>query len=159
MNGPRYVQTLFDYHYGLYDRVWDSIMTLSDAQFVQAIDYSHGSVRDQMVHVATTDISWLKGLQGDPAAREFTLAPADYPTRDSARVLWDETAQQVKAFVAGLDEAALETQPPGMGGPMWQVLAHVVNHGTDHRAQILRALHDLGAPTFAQDMVLYLWQR
>ncbi|MBK7915376.1 MAG: hypothetical protein IPJ94_03790 [Chloroflexi bacterium] len=27
---------------------------------------------------------------------------------------------------------------------VWQVLLHVANHGTDHRAQLLRLLNDLG---------------
>jgi uncharacterized damage-inducible protein DinB len=30
---------------------------------------------------------------------------------------------------------------------------------TDHRAQMLRTLHDFGAPTFEQDMIFYLWGR
>jgi uncharacterized damage-inducible protein DinB len=46
-----------------------------------------------------------------------------------------------------------------MDEPAWQVFAHVANHGTDHRAQILRLLHDLGAPTFSQDFMIYLWER
>lgn len=148
---------LFDYHYALYRRVWDSIMQLSDEQFVQEIDYSHGSVRNQMVHVAVTDKRWLMGLQGNPDARAFTLDPADYPTRQSARALWDSTAKEVTAYVTALEDEDLAQTPMGMGGPAWQVLAHLVNHGTDHRAQILRALHDLGAPTFDQDMVSHLW--
>ena len=40
-----------------------------------------------------------------------------------------------------------------------EVLIHVVNHGTDHRAQILARLHELGAPTLEQDLMLYLWER
>jgi uncharacterized damage-inducible protein DinB len=44
-----------------------------------------------------------------------------------------------------------------MMGPTWQVLSHLVNHGTDHRAQVLRALHELGAPTFSQDLIHHLW--
>jgi uncharacterized damage-inducible protein DinB len=35
----------------------------------------------------------------------------------------------------------------------------MVNHGTDHRAQILRLLYDLGAPTFEQDMIIYWWNQ
>jgi uncharacterized damage-inducible protein DinB len=31
------------------------------------------------------------------------------------------------------------------------VLLHVANHGTDHRAQLLRLLNDLGVRTVAQD--------
>jgi uncharacterized damage-inducible protein DinB len=38
-------------------------------------------------------------------------------------------------------------------------VAHVVNHGTDHRAQVLRILYELGAPTFEQDIMEYLWHR
>jgi uncharacterized damage-inducible protein DinB len=40
---------------------------------------------------------------------------------------------------------------------VWQVLLHVVNHGTDHRAQVLRILHDFGAPTTAQDYIFYVY--
>jgi uncharacterized damage-inducible protein DinB len=40
---------------------------------------------------------------------------------------------------------------------VWQVLLHVVNHGTDHRAQILRQLHDLGLKTTSQDYIFYVY--
>jgi len=145
-------RTLIDYNYALCDRT-----QLSDEQFVQEIDYSHGSIRNQMVHVAVVDARWVRGLQGDPDARTYTVDPADYPTRAAVRELWDASVHEVKAYVATLDDDALSRTPPGMGGPVWQVLVHLANHGTDHRAQILRALHDFGAPTFDQDLILHLW--
>ena len=40
---------------------------------------------------------------------------------------------------------------------VWQVLLHVVNHGTDHRAQLLRVLHDLGVQTTSQDYIFYVY--
>ena len=40
---------------------------------------------------------------------------------------------------------------------VWQVLLHVVNHGTDHRAQILRVLYDLGVKTTSQDYIFYVY--
>jgi uncharacterized damage-inducible protein DinB len=39
---------------------------------------------------------------------------------------------------------------------LWQVLLHVVNHGTDHRAQALRMLNDLGVKTVSQDYIFYV---
>jgi uncharacterized damage-inducible protein DinB len=33
----------------------------------------------------------------------------------------------------------------------------VVNHGTDHRAQILRLLHDFGVNTTGQDYIFYVY--
>lgn len=153
------IRTQIDYNYGLYRRVWDSISTLTDEQFIQEIDYSHGSIRNQMMHVTVVDKRWLLGLQENPDARAFSLSPSDYPTRESVRALWDGVSKDVIDYVVGLDEAGLARTPQGMGGPAWQVLVHMVNHGTDHRAQILRALHDFGAPTFDQDLILYLWNR
>ena len=40
---------------------------------------------------------------------------------------------------------------------LWQVLLHVVNHGTDHRAQALRLLNDLGVETKSQDYVFHVY--
>jgi uncharacterized damage-inducible protein DinB len=40
---------------------------------------------------------------------------------------------------------------------VWQVLLHVVNHGTDHRAQLLRQLNDLGVKTISQDYIFYVY--
>jgi len=40
---------------------------------------------------------------------------------------------------------------------LWQVLLDVVNHGTDHRAQLLRWLNDLGVNTEYQDYIFYVY--
>jgi uncharacterized damage-inducible protein DinB len=37
------------------------------------------------------------------------------------------------------------------------VLLHVANHGTDHRAQLLRLLHDLGVKTTSQDYIFHVY--
>ena len=40
---------------------------------------------------------------------------------------------------------------------LWQVLIQVANHGTDHRAQILRLLSDLGVKTVSQDYIFFAY--
>jgi len=153
------IRTYLDYNDALHRRMWESILTLSDEKFVTEINYSHGSVRNQMVHLAGVDGRWLRGLKELPDARGFRPDPASYPTGPSAYELWDSVAQEVKEYAAALDEAALVSTPQGMYGPRWQVLLHMVNHGTDHRAQVLCILHDFGAPTFDQDLIGHLWRR
>jgi uncharacterized damage-inducible protein DinB len=158
------IQTMFDYHYGRYREVWTSIMTLSDEQFVQEIPYSWGSVRNHMVHVVDDDASWIAFLED--RERPLTLRPEGFPTRADVRKKYDAIQAYVLDFVQRLAEDALQYEytwmPPSAPGPQritaWQILLHMVNHGTDHRAQILRALHDFGAPTFDQDLMSYLWQ-
>jgi uncharacterized damage-inducible protein DinB len=39
----------------------------------------------------------------------------------------------------------------------WELLMHIANHATDHRAQILAMLHHhFGVKTIEQDMIFYL---
>ena len=40
---------------------------------------------------------------------------------------------------------------------VWQVLLQVGNHGTDHRAQLLRLLNDMGVKTVSQDYIFYAY--
>lgn len=152
------IRDMLDYHYATQRRVWQSIMTLTDEQFVKTIPFSHGSIRNQMVHLASTDGGWLRGLQGVPNARSFGYAVEEYKTRESVRLICDRSAEEVTTFAAGLTEADLRRTPQGMPLPIWQTLLHLVNHGTDHRAQVLRALYALEAPTFDQDLAFY-WMR
>ena len=156
MQNLEIIQTMIDYNYTLHHRLWQSIMTLSDEQFVADIPYSHGSIRNHMVHLARVDVSWLRGLKGDATARSYRLNPEDYPTRTSVREVCDSAEQEVRDYLATLDDNVLASTPQGMPLPVWQTLLHLVNHGTDHRGQVLRALHDFGAVTFDQDLAFYL---
>jgi len=157
MNGKDYFKAVFEYHYALFDRVWESIATLSEAQFTRESDYSRGSLHGQMLHMASAEIRWLGGLVGDPEASRFSPAPEDYPTSPSVRALWNENKAKMMAFIETLDEEILQQVFPKMRGPLWQILAHLANHGTDHRAQVLQLLHEYGAPTFNQDMIFHFW--
>ncbi|HYO89858.1 MAG TPA: DinB family protein [Candidatus Limnocylindrales bacterium] len=159
------VRTLFSYNQWAHERVWGCILTLRDAQFTQHFDYSIGSVRDQIVHVMSVDARWMARIAGEPVMPH--LLPADFDTASSARAEWQQIAACNQGIVAGLSDAQLDEpidyELTRYGGPKrstrWQILAHVVNHGTDHRAQVLDLLHRLGAPNVEQDLIYYLWDQ
>jgi uncharacterized damage-inducible protein DinB len=157
MSSIKIVRTLIDYHLALTRKVWESIDQITEAQFLQEDGYSRGSVRNLMVHLASTDRRWLAGLRNLPEVGN--LDPGACPDRASARRLFDEVAVDLAGFVAGLDLAALDQHPADIPSPRWAVLIHLVNHGTDHRATVLQKLHEFGAPTFGQDLILWLWDQ
>jgi uncharacterized damage-inducible protein DinB len=159
MTSVEMIHTLFEYNDALNRRLWESIMTVSDEQFVREVAYSRGSLRDQAIHLTTTEGGWMRALRGEPDARRYSLDPADYPTPAAGRAAWEGTAAELLAYVNGLSQEDLEETPPGLYGPRWQVLLHLANHGTDHRAQMLRLLADTGAPTFDQDLIFHVWRR
>ena len=67
----------------------------------------------------------------------------------------------MRDYLAGLRDDMLIEKPFADGEDkdliLWQVLLHAVNHGTDHRAQMLRSLHDLGVKTVSQDYIFYVY--
>lgn len=158
------VQTLFSYHYGMFEQVWDCVTGLSVEQFVAESDYSLGSVRNHLVHCLNVDERWLARLQGGDLPP--ILEEATYPDQAVVRGLWETVWIKVLNYVNSLTEADLSqmvrvefpgSYPSPKPLPRWLYLTHVVNHGTDHRAQILARLHELGGATLEQDLVLYLW--
>ncbi len=150
------IRQLYDYHFALNRRVWDeSVMALTDEQYIQQLDYSVGSIRNQTVHVMSIDERWFSGLRGLEVP-DF-LNPDEFPSRAIVRARWDEVEQMMRGYLESLTDEALDSMFEGLA--VWQVLLHVLNHGTDHRAQMLAMLHRLDAPTFAQDYVIYLWRK
>jgi uncharacterized damage-inducible protein DinB len=88
------------------------------------------------------------------------LNPAHFPDLESIRAHWDNVERNMRDYLAKLRDDMLLDKP--LGGEdkdliLWQVLFHVVNHGTDHRAQILRLLNDLGVETTSQDYIFYVY--
>jgi uncharacterized damage-inducible protein DinB len=160
MNANAFRQ-LFDYHFAENRKIWDRyVSSLSDEQFTQHAGYSRGSVRDQILHLISCDTVWFSGLRGVEIPED--LAPADFPDRASIRTHWDSVEQNMRDYLAELRDDMLFDQP--LEGEdkeliLWQVLLHVVNHGTDHRAQILRLLNDLGVETTYQDYIFYVYER
>ncbi len=149
------LQALFGFNQAMNERLWTIIMEhVTDAQFLQIYGYSCGSLRNQLVHMANAQNYWLRGVLNVPDLPEIDAE--DYATREAARAVCQRADQECVNRVRGLSDADLERIPDRWSLPVWVALLQLVHHGTDHRAQILRALHDLGAPTFEQNFAVYM---
>ena len=151
----------YDYHFAENRKLWDCYITLlSFEQFTQDVDYSHGSVREQIVHLISVDEAWFCGLRGVEFPEPFPAATVD--DRKNIRAYWDNVEQNMRDYLAGLRDDMLFDKPieepeEDQDLILWQVLLHVANHGTDHRAQLLRLLNDLGVKTEPQDYIFYVY--
>jgi len=149
------IRAQFAFNRAMNERLWTIIMAhLTDAQFAQANGYSQGSIRSQMVHMADAHRFWFRALLGVLGPQE--LNPEDYPTRESARQICQQIDQEAVARVNAFTEADLERVPEIWSQPVWVALLQLTHHSTDHRAQILRALNDLSAPTFDPNFALFM---
>lgn len=150
----------YEYHFAENRKLWQGyVAQLSHEQFRQHRAYSHGSVFDQIVHLINADDTWFSALRGVEVSEQ--LSPEDSHDRESIRAHWDKVEQTMRDYLATLKDDMLFEKPFTEGEDKhlitWQVLLHVVNHGTDHRAQVLRLLHDLEIETTFQDYIFYVY--
>ena len=152
---------VYEYHFSENRKIWGHIAQLSPEQFTQNMEYSHGSLRDQVIHLMSVDEVWFSELRRVEPSEPPPAAEGD--DRNRLRAHWDGIEQGMRAYLAQLQDEALFDRPiqepeEDKNLIVWQVLLHVINHGTDHRAQLLRTLHDLGVTTSSQDYIFYVYE-
>jgi len=150
----------YNYHFSENRKVWSHVTSLSYEQFTRAVDYSHGSVRDQILHLIDAEQMWFSELRDAQPLESLPATNSD--DRDVIQAYWDNVEQKIRAYLAELQDDMLFSKPikePDDDKDLivWQVLLHVANHATDHRAQLLRVLHDLGVETTYQDYIFYVY--
>jgi uncharacterized damage-inducible protein DinB len=157
------IMTIFNYNFWAFERVWECISQLSEEQFIGDTGYSTGSIRNIVVHMMSANRNWASRLQG--VATPPHLVFEDFNTISTTKAKWDELREEFLHYLISLSEEQLEEtihwELPARGvkcsNARWEILLHVANHATDHRAQILATLHyHFRMQTVEQDMIFYI---
>lgn len=159
-----YFNTLNDYNYWANERILGAAESLSDGQFVAKTSDSHGSLRGTLVHTLSAESVWLMRWNG---ISPTSLASEDeFPNLAALRSRWGEEEAKMRAFLARITDGDFtrvieykNTRGKPFARPLWQMLAHLVNHGTQHRAEAAAILTDLGHSPGDIDFVRFLDER
>jgi uncharacterized damage-inducible protein DinB len=96
------------------------------------------------------------------------LVFGDFESLSKTKEKWDELQKEFLDHLNSFDQEGLDeivewellSQGLKSTNSRWEVLLHLANHGTDHRAQILAILHHrFHVKTVEQDMIYYLAER
>jgi uncharacterized damage-inducible protein DinB len=95
------------------------------------------------------DWSWREFCIGNDDDDSY---PDGWPFPDLAtiRSFWDEEHARLLAYAGSLDKASTaevlswDQDGQSWSAPRWEVIAHIVNHGTQHRAEMARYLTECG---------------
>ena len=109
---------------------------------------------------STTSVAsqrWRIGLQtqGTDDGPEPELEPL--PTIEELRQRWQAEWVAVDAWLPTLTDGHVQHVHEGV--PVWQMLVHVVNHGTQHRAEAAALLTGEGRSPGELDLINYAEER
>ncbi len=121
---------------------------------------SFKSLFDTLSHVYRGELIWLKRVQGDKDAKLTDLeSPADLSALGQA---WPElhrtwTDWSRSLAVANWQEPLSFRTIQGAESqlPLWQIVLHVVNHGSYHRGQVATMLRQAGVKPPGTDLIAF----
>ena len=159
------LRLLIDYHYWARDRVLDAVSAITSEQFIRPLGNSFNSVRDTMAHICAAERIWITRLKSEKP--QGLQKPDRLPDVDAARREWAELEGEMREQLARLGPEAVERtieyqdlRGNDQSDVLWQMLQHVVNHGTYHRGQITTMLRQLdAAPPKSMDLIAFYRDR
>jgi uncharacterized damage-inducible protein DinB len=155
------LQVLLDYNYWARDRVLDAAALVSPEQYTRDLGSSFHSIRNTLVHMFSAEWIWHSRWQG--ISPTSALNVDDYPDVATLRLAWSDVERKTRTLVAELGEPGLDNVIEykllsGRSGAsvFWQMVQHVVNHGSYHRGQVTTMLRQLGAqPPRSMDLITF----
>ena len=158
------IDLLIDYNYWANARILNAAGPLTLEQYTAPAGLSHGSIRGMLVHTLSAESIWLARWQGvSPTAM---LAEGDFPDLAALKARWAAEERAMRAYIAGLSDADLQQtvhykdrKGNPFQNPLWQLAAHLVNHGTQSRSEVAVALTSFNCSPGDIDLILFLRQK
>jgi uncharacterized damage-inducible protein DinB len=152
---------LIDYNYWARDRLLEAVAALSVEQFTRPLGNSFSSIRDTVAHICDAESIWLRRWRGEQP--QGFQDPGRMPDLAAAREEWSGTECGIREMVATLGPEGVERvidykdlRGAARSDVFWQMLQHVVNHGSYHRGQVTTMLRQLNAaPPAYMDMIVF----
>lgn len=106
-----------------------------------------------LVHHLGASQRWRIGLESRGEKEGPSPEDEPLPSADALRARWDTEWEAVDAWLPELTDEFVAVVFDGV--PVWQMLVHVVNHGTQHRAEAAALLTAEGRSPGELDMINY----
>jgi uncharacterized damage-inducible protein DinB len=153
------VRLQFDYNVWADQRLVTAVGELPSDELNRDFGTADKSVLGTLVHVFGAERLWLGRFQREakppyltPADYHLSVLQNDWPSlHDRWRTLLDEVSDEFVA--ADFDYHDMKGHP--WRQPLWQLILHVVNHGTHHRGQVAGFLRTLGRVPPPLDITVY----
>jgi len=139
----------------------DWLSQITDEQWEQVNVSSFSSIRQTAVHIASAEKIWIDFWTG--AADPVYLSASFKGTKNELLEIWKAASNGMETYIKSHPEEDLMRPvsfiyPNGNIGqmPYYQTFAHIVNHSTYHRGQLVTLLRQAGCDQFSStDLATY----
>jgi uncharacterized damage-inducible protein DinB len=151
------LESFYEYGEHMNERLLNLAAKLDDDALRRTIPGVGRSIFQTFFHMLSAERNWFAGWQGQE--RPPRLNEQDLPDLVAIRDVWARLADERRTFLANASEEWLHQPmfdaPSGRPILYWEVILHVANHGTQHRAEIAATLTEAGFSPGDVDMVDY----
>jgi uncharacterized damage-inducible protein DinB len=156
---PQLLLTHLNYSEWASRRLLDAATSLPEEELKRDHGTSDKSVLGTLVHVFAADRHWLARVRLQDPGR--FVEESDYSLEvlreqwPGIHVGWREwlSAQPEESLAEAIEYADLKGRP--YATPRWQIVLHVVNHGTHHRGQAAGFLRRMGYRPQPLDLITF----
>lgn len=155
------ILTLYRYNQWANQKILRVAADVTAEQFLADAPFPHGGLRGTLTHTLFAEWIWRNRWEGvSPTVR---IQPEEFPTFESLQARWSYEEAKLMKFVEEIADEALNlpfhyknTKGVPQQSILWHAMAHVVNHGTQHRAEAAALLTAYGCSPGDVDMIYFL---
>ena len=151
-----------DYSNWASQRLMDAAAKLIPEELKRDFKTADKSVVETLAHVFAADRIWLARVQGTP--RDKFIGPEDCDLTAMNKE-WPAVREGWKKLMASLSDQDVlkvisykDLKGNPYQTPLWQIVLHLVNHGTHHRGQVSGFLRAMGYTPQPLDLIAFYRQ-
>ena len=145
----KYFIELSEFNIWANNRVCDWLDKISEQQWNQPVVSSFNSIYKTILHTVASEKIWEERLKGKSNLEMLTATFNG--SKEELLQLWKEISLKFKKMIEEMPETLFEqnllyknTKGVEYNLPYYQLIAHVVNHSTYHRGQVVTMLRQVG---------------
>jgi len=157
---PEALRTHLDYTVWASRRLVNAASSLPAEELTRDFRSADHSILGTLVHVYAADRVWFGRIHGNPPAR--FIDPENDMRLEVLQNDWPALYKRWQEWASGLSEDSIgskisykDLKGNPYETPLWQIVLHVVNHGTHHRGQVSGFLRALGHTPPPVDLIAY----
>jgi uncharacterized damage-inducible protein DinB len=157
------LRTHLDYTTWASGRLLDVANRLTPEELTRDFGTADKNVLGSLAHIYAADRIWMARIEAQPPAPFITDEDRDLAVLNRE---WPALLDVWKQWAAGLNDQTLAERASYLDfkgnpwtTPYWQIILHVVNHGTHHRGQVSGFLRGMGHVPPPLDLMAYYRER